>query len=225
MPRPVKPLALAMLIVSYGAVACAEEKAVSKTDSDPAVKAIDAFIAESAIDTERDQWKLRLPRPPQQEFSNGAQYFWEMKTTKGPIRIRLMPDVAPMHTTSTIYLTRLGFYDGVVFHRVIDGFMAQGGDPTGTGSGGPGYKYAGEFDPAVKHDRKGLLSMANAGPGTDGSQFFLTFVETPHLDGRHTIFGEVVGGMDTLATLEAAGSPSGRPKELLVIEKAEITVE
>ena len=100
--------------------------------------------------------------------------------------------------------------------------MAQGGDPTGTGSGGPGYQYAGEFSPKVRHDRPYLLSMANAGPNTDGSQFFLTFVPTPWLDGKHTIFGEVVEGQDTVKKLEAAGSPSGRPKEELKIIKATI---
>ena len=130
-----------------------------------------------------------------------------------------------MHVSSTIYLTRLGFYDGLTFHRVIPGFMAQGGCPTGTGRGSPGYRYDGEFDPNVRHDRAGLLSMANAGPGTDGSQFFITFRDTPHLDGKHTIFGEVKGGMDTLRALEKAGSPGGRPTEELRIERATILVQ
>jgi cyclophilin family peptidyl-prolyl cis-trans isomerase len=104
--------------------------------------------------------------------------------------------------------------------------MAQGGCPLGTGTGGPGYKYAGEFDPAVRHDKPGLLSMANAGPGTDGSQFFLTFVPTPHLNGKHTIFGEVVEGMDTLKELEKRGSsPSGRTSEKLFMKKTTIEVK
>jgi cyclophilin family peptidyl-prolyl cis-trans isomerase len=130
-----------------------------------------------------------------------------------------------MHVSSTIYLARTGFYDGLGFHRVIPGFMAQGGDPLGRGTGGPGYQYAGEFDPKLKHDKGGLLSMANAGPGTDGSQFFLTFVATPWLDGKHTIFGEVVEGMGTLQELERRGSPSGQTKEKLEIRTARITVE
>jgi cyclophilin family peptidyl-prolyl cis-trans isomerase len=154
---------------------------------------------------------------------DGGCSSWNLDTNKGNIKIKLMPDTAPMHVSSTIYLTRLGFYDDVVFHRVIQGFMAQGGDPTGTGRGGPGYKYAGEFDPKVKHDAPGKLSMANAGPRTDGSQFFLTFVATPHLDGKHTIFGEVVEGMGTVKQLEAAGSRGGKPKEKLMIETATIT--
>ena len=122
-------------------------------------------------------------------------------------------------------LAREGFYDGVVFHRVIPGFMAQGGDPTGTGTGGPGYQYAGEFAGGAKHDKAGMLSMANAGPNTDGSQFFLTFVETSYLDGKHTVFGETVKGTDTLKALEAAGSASGKTKEKLEITKATIRVE
>ena len=131
----------------------------------------------------------------------------------------------PKHVTSTVYLTLLGFYDDLTFHRVIPGFMAQGGCPTGTGRSGPGYQYAGEFDPKVKHDRPGLLSMANAGPGTDGSQFFLTFVKTPWLDGKHTIFGEVVDGEQVLRALEACGSKSGTTNEELRIDKATISVE
>jgi cyclophilin family peptidyl-prolyl cis-trans isomerase len=206
------------------AAACKEEGAMAVA-SDPAIGAIDQFIEDAGIDRSKDQWKQRLPQPPVQSFAPGKTYFWLLSTSKGPIKIRLRPDVAPMHVSSTIYLTRLGFYDGTVFHRVIPGFMAQGGDPTGTGSGGPGYKYAGEFSPSVKHDRKGLLSMANAGPGTDGSQFFLTFAPTAWLDGKHTLFGEVVEGETTLAALEAAGSQGGRTSERLVIEKAEIALQ
>ena len=101
---------------------------------------------------------------------------------------------APLHVTSTLYLTRLGFYDDLIFHRVITGFMAQGGDPLGNGTGDPGYEFAGAFESQLRHDKKGLLSMANSGPNTDGSQFFFTFVPTPWLDGKHTIFGEVVEG-------------------------------
>ena len=127
-----------------------------------------------------------------------------------------------MHVSSTIYLTKLGFYDSVSFHRVIKGFMAQGGDPLGTGTGGPGYNYDCEYGGGSRHDKPGKLSMANAGPGTDGSQFFLTFVPTPHLDGRHTIFGEVVEGMATVKELEAKGSRSSKALE---ITTATITVE
>jgi len=192
---------------------------------DVAVAAIDAFITEANVDKSQLRWKNSLPKPPQVEFAPDKTYFWYLDTNKGPIKIKFMPEVAPMHVSSTLYLTRLGFYDGVAFHRVIQRFMAQGGDPDGTGRGGPGYKYSGEFDPEVKHDRPGLLSMANAGPGTDGSQFFLTFVPTPHLNGKHTIFGEVVEGMDTLRALEARGSRRGQTQERLQINQATVDVE
>lgn len=194
-------------------------------DEDPALAAIDRFIAEKSIDTSQPHWKTRLPKPPKVSFAPERTYVWLLETSQGAIRIRLRPDVAPMHVSSTIYLTRLGFFDGLGFHRVIPGFMAQGGDPLGDGRGGPGYHYAGEFDPAVKHDKPGLLSMANAGPGTDGSQFFLTFEPAPWLDGKHTLFGEVTEGMETLRAIEKQGSTSGRPGERIEIRKATIRVE
>jgi cyclophilin family peptidyl-prolyl cis-trans isomerase len=224
-------LALALCLAPLAANAQSAEKAEAASESteakpeDAAVAAIDAFIAEQNVDKGRRAWKSTLEKPPKVSFTTGASYFWNLETNKGAIVIKLMPDVAPMHVSSTIYLTRLGFYDDTVFHRVITGFMAQGGDPTGTGRGGPGYKYDGEFDSKVKHDKPGLLSMANAGPGTDGSQFFLTFVKTPHLNGKHTIFGRVIKGMDTVKALEKAGSRSGKTKEELRIESATISVQ
>ena len=193
--------------------------------ADSAVDALDAFIAEQSIDTSAENWRTRLSQPPTVSFDPGQTFYWDLTTSVGPLSVRLLPNVAPTHVSSTIYLTRLGFYDGLSFHRVITQFMAQGGCPLGTGTGGPGYEYGSEFDPSVKHDRPGLLSMANAGQGTDGSQFFLTFVPTPWLDGNHTIFGEVVEGTETLQALEARGSESGTPSEPMSIETALIRVE
>ena len=191
---------------------------------DQAIKQIDEMIAKADVNKEAD-WKTSLTQPEVATFDPEHSYFARMETNKGPLRIKLMPEVAPMHVTSFIYLSRMGFYDGLKFHRVISGFMAQGGCPLGNGMGGPGYKYSGEFDPKVKHDRPGLLSMANAGPGTDGSQFFLTFVPTPHLNGKHTIYGEIVEGLDNLKQIESLGSRSGRTSEPLSITKVTIEVE
>ena len=194
--------------------------------SDKAVTAIDAQIAKAAIDKTKDGWKTRLPKPEKVAFDPAHKYFAKMQTNKGPVVIQFLPDVAPMHVTNFIYLTRLGFYDGLKFHRVITGFMAQGGDPLGNGAGGPGYGFGGEFSPAARHDAPGMLSMANTGqPESDGSQFFLTFAPTPWLNDKHTLFGKVTVGMDTLKKLEAAGSQSGTTSEPLSIEKVTIEVK
>jgi cyclophilin family peptidyl-prolyl cis-trans isomerase len=182
-------------------------------------------VEKAKVDTSRSNWKTKIPRPSPVAFNPSQRYFVTMKTNKGTLRLRFMPEHAPMHVTNFLYLTKLGFFDGLKFHRVITGFMAQGGCPLGTGTGEPGYRFDGEHSPKVRHDRGGLLSMANAGPGTDGSQFFLTFVPTPWLDGKHTIFGEVVEGQDVLKALEAAGSESGRTKEPLLMEKVTAEVE
>jgi cyclophilin family peptidyl-prolyl cis-trans isomerase len=116
----------------------------------------------------------------------------------GEFVVRLFDDQAPKTVNSFVFLARNGFYDGTTFHRVLEGFMAQGGDPTGTGMGGPGYQFEDEISPDLSFDRAGLLAMANSGPNTNGSQFFITYVPTPHLNGLHTIFGEVVEGMEVV---------------------------
>jgi peptidyl-prolyl cis-trans isomerase B (cyclophilin B) len=119
-----------------------------------------------------------------------------LKTSKGDIKLRLFADKAPITVANFVNLSKRGYYDGLTFHRVIGDFMIQGGCPHGTGTGGPGYRFEDECTLALKHDAPGKLSMANAGPGTNGSQFFITHVATPWLDGRHTVFGEVVDSAD-----------------------------
>ncbi|MER3546886.1 MAG: peptidylprolyl isomerase [Rhodanobacteraceae bacterium] len=119
-----------------------------------------------------------------------------MQTSRGPIHLRLFADQAPVTVANFVNLARRGFYDGLSFHRVIPDFMIQGGCPKGTGTGGPGYKFEDEARADLKHDKPGVLSMANAGPGTNGSQFFITHISTPWLDGKHTVFGEVVSADD-----------------------------
>ena len=117
-------------------------------------------------------------------------------TARGPLRLRLFAEQAPVTVANFVNLARRGFYDGLNFHRVIPDFMVQGGCPQGTGTGGPGYRFEDECRPELRHDKPGILSMANAGPGTNGSQFFITHGATPWLDGKHTVFGEVVDGQD-----------------------------
>ena len=119
-------------------------------------------------------------------------------TSMGNFTIQLFEEQAPKTVDNFVKLAEKDFYNGVIFHRVIDGFMIQGGDPTGTGRGGPGYKFADEFHPQLRHNSEGMLSMANAGPNTNGSQFFITLAPTPHLDNRHAVFGKVVEGMDVV---------------------------
>lgn len=143
------------------------------------------------------QWST----PPAMEIDPKKSYTATFHTEKGEIVVKLFADRAPRTVNNFVFLARQGFYDGTIFHRVIKDFMAQGGDPTGTGTGGPGYRFADEFHPALRHGKPGILSMANAGPGTNGSQFFITHVATPWLDNKHSVFGEVIKGMDVLLSI------------------------
>ena len=146
------------------------------------------------------------------------------QTSMGNFRIELYSDLAPKTVENFVSLAKKNFYDGVIFHRVIDKFMIQGGDPTGTGMGGPGYKIPDEFGEGLKHNAKGILSMANAGPNTGGSQFFITLVPTPWLDGHHAIFGHVIEGMDVVEKIgHTKTNRQDRPVKDVVIQT--ITIE
>jgi cyclophilin family peptidyl-prolyl cis-trans isomerase len=146
-------------------------------------------------------------------------------TNKGEIRVDLFDEEAPLTVNNFVFLANQGFYDGVIFHRVLPEFMAQGGDPTGSGTGGPGYSFEDETDNGLVFDRRGLLAMANSGPNTNGSQFFITFAPTTHLNGAHTIFGEVIEGDEVLSAITLI-DPSGQqaPADATpdVIERIEI---
>ena len=144
-------------------------------------------------------------------------------TNKGVFVAEMFEDKAPLTTKNFIELVEKGFYNGIIFHRVIDGFMIQGGDPTGTGMGGPGYKIKDEFGEGLKHDDEGILSMANAGPNTGGSQFFITLAPTPWLNGHHAIFGKVVEGMDVVRLIGVLPTDfRDRPREAVTMEKVEV---
>lgn len=154
-------------------------------------------------------------------------YTATVNTDLGDIVIELFADKAPNTVNNFVFLARDGFYDGVSFHRVIKGFMAQGGDPTGTGMGGPGYSFEDEFHPELTHAGPGMLSMANAGPGTNGSQFFITYADTPHLDFKHAVFGRVVDGMDVVEAIPERDPDRAREPGVImnsvVITEAEAT--
>ncbi len=144
-------------------------------------------------------------------------------TNKGVFVAEMYEDKAPLTTKNFIELVEKGVYDGIFFHRVIDGFMIQGGDPTGTGMGGPGYTIKDEFGEGLKHDDEGILSMANAGPHTGGSQFFITLAKTPWLNGHHAIFGKVVEGMNVVRVIGMSKTDfRDRPREEIVMEKVEV---
>jgi peptidyl-prolyl cis-trans isomerase B (cyclophilin B) len=137
-------------------------------------------------------------QPPAMQIDPQKIYRVRIETNRGAVELDLYPQHAPKTVNNFVFLVREGFYDGVVFHRVISDFMIQGGDPTGTGRGGPGYRFDDEFEGNPLRHEKGALSMANAGPNTNGSQFFITHSPQPHLNGRHTVFGKVIAGMDVV---------------------------
>jgi cyclophilin family peptidyl-prolyl cis-trans isomerase len=159
-------------------------------------------------------------KQPEMKIDPKIQYTATFKTDVGDIVVKLFADKTPKTVNNFVFLAREGYYDDTIFHRVINDFMVQGGDPTGTGMGGPGYKFSDEFDPSLKHDKPGILSMANAGPNTNGSQFFITHVPTPWLDNKHSVFGEVTEGLDVLFSIPAR-DPSQRTSpavKLLTVE-------
>jgi cyclophilin family peptidyl-prolyl cis-trans isomerase len=143
------------------------------------------------------QW----PTPPKMVIDQNKNYSAIIHTEKGDITVELFTSKTPVTVNNFIFLVRENFYNDTIFHRVIKDFMIQGGDPTGTGRGGPGYRFADEFNPTLKHNKPGILSMANAGPGTNGSQFFITHVPTPWLDNRHSVFGQVTKGLDVVLAI------------------------
>jgi cyclophilin family peptidyl-prolyl cis-trans isomerase len=169
---------------------------------------------------ESKQWSTS----PSLSIDPQKSYAAILHTEKGDIKVRLHADKVPNTVNNFVFLSRQGFYDNTSFHRVIKDFMVQGGDPTGTGTGGPGYRFTDEFHPKLRHDKPGILSMANAGPGTNGSQFFITHVPTPWLDNKHSVFGEVIEGLDVLLSIPErdpmrAKGPGAKLKSVEILEQ------
>ncbi len=148
------------------------------------------------------QWSA----PPAMTIDPAKKYTAILKTGVGEMTLVLFAAKTPRTVNNFVFLAREGFYDDTTFHRVIDDFMVQGGDPTASGRGGPGYRFEDEFDSSLKHSKRGILSMANAGPNTNGSQFFITHLDTPWLDGKHAVFGELTAGEDTLMAIKGGTS-------------------
>lgn len=144
--------------------------------------------------------------PPEMSIDTDRTYRCNIETSRGTIELELYPEHAPVTVNNFLFLAGENYYDGTSFHRVISDFMVQGGDPTGTGRGGPGYRFQDEFDNNPLRHERGVISMANAGPGTNGSQFFITHGPQPHLDGRHTVFGKVVAGQDVVDAIQQGDS-------------------
>lgn len=169
------------------------------------------------------QWN----RPPELSIKTETNYLAKLETDVGEIVIELFGDKVPTTVNNFIFLAREGFYNNTIFHRVIHDFMVQGGDPTGTGRGGPGYTFKDEFSKDLRHNKPGILSMANAGPNTNGSQFFITHVPTPWLNEKHSVFGQVVEGLDVLFLIpdrdpSLVGSPAVKINSIEIIEKAKV---
>ncbi len=165
----------------------------------------------------------KYPSAPEMKLDLAKNYSATIKTDLGDIVIELFARKVPRTVNNFVFLAEEGYYDGVIFHRVIKDFMAQTGDPTGTGTGGPGYTFADEFDPELRHDGPGIVSMANAGPGTNGSQFFITHVATPWLDQKHSVFGKVIEGSDVLMAIPER-DPNRRSAPSVSIQAVQIDV-
>ncbi len=195
-------LLLSALAISACANSSEQTEKTEKTDSDAA-----AALEPAARNG-------MYSASPAMGIDPSRDYHALFKTEKGAIRVQLFADRAPLTVNNFVFLAQEGFYNDTTFHRVLENFMAQGGDPTGTGAGGPGYQFQDEILPSLQFDRAGLLAMANAGPNTNGSQFFITFVETPWLNGKHTIFGAVTEGMDVLHSLTRRDPQSQQTSDL-----------
>ena len=203
---------VALALTAFVLAACSGSEPPTPTASVPNTQT----VGEVAI--------TQYSSPPAMSIDAAKSYTATLKTNHGEITIELFAFDAPVTVNSFVFLAREKFYDGVIFHRVIDGFMIQGGDPTGTGTGGPGYRFQDEIVPSITFAEPGLLAMANSGPGTNGSQFFITVTPTPHLNGNHTIFGKVTDGYDVVETISKVNTgPRDKPADPVVIESIDIS--
>ena len=190
-----KLLLTALAILGMVALACSSDEAPEPA---PTQAPQSSQTMQASSESKPKQWSSA----PAVMIDQSKKYTAVFELAKGAeFEIELFADKAPKTVNNFVFLAREGYYDGVTFHRVLEGFMAQSGDPTGTGTGGPGYRFEDEFHPSLRHDAAGILSMANAGPNTNGSQFFITFAPTPNLNDKHSVFGKVSKGMEVVNNL------------------------
>lgn len=223
-----------LLFISMMLVGCAAQVPTPDNEGSPGISPAEvdkvlaedvpeAVIPEPVVDGAEEAVIEETTAERTTEGDNMANPIAVIETNHGTMEIELYEDKAPLTAGNFIKLAEKGYYDGIIFHRVIKDFMIQGGDPTGTGTGGPGYQIKDEFGPGLKHSSAGILSMANSGPNSGGSQFFITLAPTPWLDGKHAIFGKVVKGMDVLKEIGSVKTgPGDRPVEEVVMEKVYI---
>ena len=195
--------------------------------TEPAIATIQAYIDRNQQakrpDKSKPEWRLETPMRPKVTFSATKAYVWTLETEFGPIQIKLRTDTAPEHAANAIYLTLLGFYDGLSIYRIAPGKALETGDPADDGKGGPQYAFSPETRTA-KHDRRGLVSAVSLGDSTDDSKFRITFAADPTILPISTIFGDVENGFDALKKLEELGTPEGRPKRHVTIRRATISI-
>jgi peptidyl-prolyl cis-trans isomerase B (cyclophilin B) len=195
----------------------------AKPEETASPKALGGVACGGQVPPDAGKKKPTFKKPPEMQIDLNLSYRVAMTTSCGEITLELFDDKSPKTVNNFLFLVKKGFYDGLTFHRIIKGFVVQGGDPEGTGTGGPGYQFEDEVDNGLKFDQVGLLAMANSGPDTNGSQFFITTGDAAHLNGKHTIFGKVTGGMDVVDALNALeADQNGKPAQTAYIESVTI---
>ena len=224
-----------LILVTLALVACGQEAATPtpaavipdviptpRIDDTPTPPVIGTPTPETST-TDTGRVIRQYATPPEMTINPEGDYSADIRTNQGTISVELYAEDAPVTVNNFVFLARQGFYDGVIFHRVIPDFMIQGGDPTGTGTSGPGYRFQDEIVPSLAFDGPGILAMANAGPNTNGSQFFITVAATQHLTGNHTIFGRVIAGQEIADAISKVRTARGnRPVEEVIIQSIEI---
>jgi peptidyl-prolyl cis-trans isomerase B (cyclophilin B) len=186
-------------------------------------KNVGGVACEAAVPTTAGKKKPTFKNPPEMSIDPKKSYRVTLTTSCGDISVQLFDDKSPKTVNNFLFLARKGFYDGLTFHRIVKDFVVQGGDPKGDGTGGPGYQFEDEVDNGLTFDQVGLVAMANSGPNTNGSQFFITTGDASHLNGKHTIFGKVIGGMDVVQTLNALKvDQASKPAQTAYIESVTI---